>query len=110
VLGCPAKGGTRNGRRRTKDVLGFSAVHAHRSIEGSPQPIGPRANSEVSPSAVRGLLNKQIASELGASEVTIKMHRAQVMHKMRAESVVELLRMAETIAPIDDGSSPTKVL
>jgi len=58
---------------------------------------------------VRGLLNKQIASQLGASEVTIKMHRAQVMHKMRAESVVELLRMAETIAPISAGSSHTKV-
>jgi len=58
---------------------------------------------------VRGLLNKQIASQLGASEVTIKMHRGQVMHKMRAESVVELLRMAETMTPIGAGSSHTKV-
>ena len=58
---------------------------------------------EVMHLVVRGLLNKQIASELGASEVTIKMHRGQVMHKMRAESVVELLRMAETIAPISAG-------
>ena len=58
---------------------------------------------EVMQLVVRGLLNKQIASELGASEVTIKMHRGQVMHKMRAESVVELLRMAETIAPISAG-------
>ena len=64
---------------------------------------------EVMRLVVRGLLNKQIASELGASEVTIKMHRGQVMHKMRAESVVELLRMAETIAPIGDDSSHTKV-
>ena len=64
---------------------------------------------EVMHFVVRGLLNKQIASELGASEVTIKMHRAQVMHKMRAESVVELLRMAETIAPIGTGLSHTKV-
>ena len=58
---------------------------------------------------VRGLLNKQIAGELGASEVTIKMHRGQVMHKMRAESVVELLHMAETIAPVAAGSSHIKV-
>jgi FixJ family two-component response regulator len=65
---------------------------------------------EVMQLVVRGLLNKQIASELGASEVTIKMHRGQVMHKMRAESVVELLRMAETISPIGAGSSHTKVL
>ena len=64
---------------------------------------------EVMQLVVRGLLNKQIASELGASEVTIKMHRGQVMHKMRAESVVELLRMAETMAPIGAGSSHTKV-
>src|SRR5262249_55776517 len=56
---------------------------------------------------VRGLLNKQIAGELNASEVTIKMHRGQVMHKMRAESVVALLRMAEAITP--SGESHTKV-
>src|SRR5262245_32339872 len=64
---------------------------------------------EVMELVVRGLLNKQIASELGASEVTIKMHRGQVMHKMRAESVVELLHMAEAIAPFSAGSSHTKV-
>ena len=58
---------------------------------------------------VRGLPNKQIASQLGTSEVTIKIHRGQVMHKMRAESVVELLRMAEAVAPISDASH-TKVL
>jgi FixJ family two-component response regulator len=64
---------------------------------------------EVMRLVVRGLLNKQIASELGASEVTIKMHRGQVMHKMKAESVVELLRMAETMAPIAGGLSRTGV-
>jgi hypothetical protein len=52
----------------------------------------------------------QIGPILGTSEVTIKMHRGQVMHKMKAESVVELLRMTETIAPIGAGSSHTKVL
>jgi FixJ family two-component response regulator len=50
---------------------------------------------------VRGRLNKQIASEMGTSEVTVKMHRGQ--------SVVELLRMAETIAPSGVVSSHTKV-
>jgi FixJ family two-component response regulator len=64
---------------------------------------------EVMRLVVRGSLNKQIASELGASEVTIKMHRGQVMHKMRAESVVELLRMAEAISLIAADSSHTKV-
>jgi FixJ family two-component response regulator len=64
---------------------------------------------EVMRLVVRGMLNKQIASELSASEVTIKMHRGQVMHKMKAESVVELLRMAEAIAPFGADSSHTKV-
>src|SRR6266481_2536309 len=64
---------------------------------------------EVMQLVVRGMLNKQIAGELGASEVTIKMHRGQVMHKTRAESVVELLSMAETISPIGAGTSHTKV-
>jgi len=55
---------------------------------------------EVMQLVVRGMLNKQIASELGASEITIKMHRGQVMHKMKAESVVELLHMSEAIGPV----------
>jgi FixJ family two-component response regulator len=52
---------------------------------------------EVMKLIVSGLLNKQIAVQLGSSEVTVKMHRGQVMHKMKAESVVQLARMAEKI-------------
>jgi FixJ family two-component response regulator len=52
---------------------------------------------EVMRLVVSGLLNKQIAGELGSSEVTVKMHRGQVMRKMKAQSIVELLRMAEKI-------------
>jgi FixJ family two-component response regulator len=52
---------------------------------------------EVMRLVVSGLLNKQIAGELGSSEVTVKMHRGQVMRKMKAQSVIELARMAEKI-------------
>ena len=48
---------------------------------------------------VRGLLNKQIASELGTSEATVKLHRGRLMQKMRAESLADLIRMAEKISP-----------
>lgn len=52
---------------------------------------------EVFELVVSGLLNKQVAAELGASEKTIKIHRARVMHKMEADSLADLVRMAERL-------------
>jgi FixJ family two-component response regulator len=58
--------------------------------------LTPR-EQQVMALVVSGMLYKQIASEIGASEATIKIHRGNVMHKMQAGSVVELVRMADKV-------------
>lgn len=58
---------------------------------------------------VRGLLNKQVAYELGISEITVKAHRGQMMRKMKARSLPDLVNMAAQLGPaaIDDiGARP----
>jgi FixJ family two-component response regulator len=61
--------------------------------------LTPR-EKEVMALVADGLLNKQVAAELGASELTIKTHRGRVMQKMEAESVADLVRMSEKLRPI----------
>ena len=58
--------------------------------------LTPR-ESEVFELVVKGLLNKQIALQLGTSEITIKLHRRQVMEKMQADSLADLVRMSEKL-------------
>jgi FixJ family two-component response regulator len=52
---------------------------------------------EIMQQVVSGLLNKQIAAELKISEYTVKIHRGHVMRKMRADSVADLVRMADSL-------------
>jgi len=61
--------------------------------------LTPR-EQEVMNLVVSGMLNKQIASQIGASEATVKIHRGNVMRKMQAGSVVDLVRMADRLKPI----------
>jgi FixJ family two-component response regulator len=52
---------------------------------------------EVMAAVLKGRLNKQIAGDIGVSEVTVKAHRGQIMRKMKASSVLDLARMAELL-------------
>ncbi len=52
---------------------------------------------EVLELVITGQLNKQIAAQLALSEATVKVHRSQIMHKMRARSLVDLVRMADAL-------------
>ena len=55
---------------------------------------------------IAGLLNKQIAAELGAALRTIKTHRGRVMHKLRVQSVAELVRLAQKVGIAPSASGP----
>jgi FixJ family two-component response regulator len=55
---------------------------------------------EIMALVVSGRLNKQIAADLGVSEITVKVHRGQVMRKMRARSLAQLVRMADQLGVV----------
>jgi FixJ family two-component response regulator len=58
-----------------------------------------RRERQVMALVVSGRLNKQIAAELGTSEITVKIHRQRVLRKMQAESLAELVRLAARLEP-----------
>ena len=55
------------------------------------------ASAEIFALVSSGLMNKQIAGELGLAEITVKIHRGHITKKMGAKSLAELVRMAETL-------------
>jgi FixJ family two-component response regulator len=79
-------------------------------LHGRYASLTPRER-DVLAGIVAGLLNKQIAGELGTSEATVKEQRAHLMAKMQAGSVAELVRFASRlgITPTSSGSNPPKV-
>jgi FixJ family two-component response regulator len=65
-------------------------------LKASFDTLTPRER-EIMGLVTSGLMNKQIAGEIGVSEVTVKLHRGKVMRKMEAKSLAELVRMADTL-------------
>jgi FixJ family two-component response regulator len=81
-------------RAVTKDVKDLEEAGRTAHVRARLTRLTPR-ETEVFALVTTGMLNKQIAGELGITEKTVKVHRARVMEKMRAGSVAELVRLAD---------------
>ena len=89
-------GAVRQALERSRAVLSHEAeIQELRNCYAS---LTPRER-QVMALVVSGLLNKQIGGELGISEITVKAHRGQVMQKMRANSLADLVRIAAKLGP-----------
>ena len=80
----------------TRDRVRLENDKATAGVADHYQALTPR-EQQVMALVTTGLMNKQIAGELGVSEVTIKVHRGNLMRKMGARSLAELVRMADTL-------------
>lgn len=82
-----------------RDGERLAAEQSNATLRAAYQSLTPRER-EVMTFVVAGMMNKQIAAEMNVSEITVKIHRGQVMRKMTARSVAELVRMSETLGVI----------
>jgi FixJ family two-component response regulator len=92
-------------RALTKDIKDLGDEGQTAEVLERVKLLTPRER-EVFSLVVTGLLNKQIAGELGIGEKTVKVHRARVMEKMRAGSLAELVRLADRAGVIVPKSAP----
>ncbi|MCA1326785.1 response regulator transcription factor [Herbaspirillum sp. alder98] len=81
-----------------KDRRQLAQRQANSSLQARYASLTPR-ETEVMWLAASGLLNKQIAGQLGTSEVTVKIHRGNAMKKMQARTFADLVRMAQALEP-----------
>ena len=86
-------------RAVAKDARDLGTEARGDEIRGRLKRLTPR-ESQVFALVVTGMLNKQIAAELGVGEKTVKVHRARVMEKMQADSVATLVRLADALGII----------
>jgi len=81
-----------------KDRKSRESRQANSGLAARYASLTPR-ESEVMKLAASGLLNKQIAGQLGTSEITVKIHRGNAMKKMQAKSFADLVRMVQALEP-----------
>ena len=84
-------------RHRGRSRAGASSRRPAAGVRERFASLTPRER-EVMALVTRGLMNKQVAHELGLSEITVKLYRGQAMRKMEAGSLADLVRMAELLA------------
>jgi FixJ family two-component response regulator len=82
--------GIERDRRRREQAKAVSELRAHL------QSLSARER-EIMALVTSGLMNKQVAAEVGLSEITVKIHRGNVMKKMGAKTLADLVRMAESL-------------